>query len=85
MQEQHAIQSLKLFKQLYSSFKQLTAKYCKLGRMDLGSASAERVGQKEVGGVSRRVLCTWWLLGFTVKRPWLGAGGPPLALHDCLE
>ena len=50
-----------------------------------GSASAERVGQKEVGGVSRRVLCTWWLLGFTVKRPWLGPGGAPVALHDCLE
>ena len=27
-----------------------------------GSASAERVGQGEVGGVTSRVLCTWWLL-----------------------
>ena len=25
------------------------------------SVSAERVGQGEVGGVTHRVLCTWWL------------------------
>ena len=30
----------------------------------MGSASAERVGQEEVGGVTRRV--TWWLLGLAV-------------------
>ena len=23
---------------------------------------------------------TWWLQGLTVKGPWLGPGGPPLAL-----
>ena len=45
-----------------------------------GSVSAERVGQREVGGVTRRVTYTWWLLGLAVKGPWLGLGGPPLAL-----
>ena len=25
--------------------------------------NTERVGQGEVGGVTGRVLCTWWLLG----------------------
>ena len=29
--------------------------------------SAERVGQREVGGFTRRVTCTWWLLGLAVK------------------
>ena len=45
-----------------------------------GSASAERVGQGEVGGFTCRVTCTWWLLGLAVKMPWLGSGGPILAL-----
>ena len=45
-----------------------------------GSASAEMVGQGEVGGVTRSVLCTWQLLGLTVKRPWLALGGPILTL-----
>ena len=45
-----------------------------------GSALAERVGQGEVGGVTHRVLCTWWLLGLAVEGPWLGTGGPPFAL-----
>ena len=31
-----------------------------------GSVSAERVGQEEVGGVTCRVLCTWWLLGLAI-------------------
>ena len=43
-------------------------------------ASAERVGQGEVGGVTRRAAYTWWLLGLVVKGPWLGLGGPILAL-----
>ena len=34
------------------------------------------VGQGEVGGVTCRVTCTWWLLGLAVKAPWLGPGGP---------
>ena len=45
-----------------------------------GSASPERVGQGEVGGVTCRVTCTWWLLGLAVKVTWLGPGGPILAL-----
>ena len=28
-----------------------------------GSVSAEKVGQREVGGVTCNVLCTWWLPG----------------------
>ena len=49
-------------------------------RLRAGSASAERVGQGEVGGVTGGVLCTWWLLGLALKRPWLVPGGPPHAL-----
>ena len=49
-------------------------------RLRAGSASAERVGQGEVGGVTGRVLCTWWLLGLALKRPWLVPGGPPHTL-----
>ena len=32
------------------------------------SVSAERVGQGEVGGITHRVTCTWWLLGLAVKK-----------------
>ena len=49
-------------------------------RLRAGSASAERVGQGELGGVTGRVLCTWWLLGLALERPWLVPGGPPHAL-----
>ena len=38
------------------------------------------LGQGEVHGVTRRVLCTWWLLGLALKRPWLAQGGPPPTL-----
>ena len=38
------------------------------------------MGQGEVGGVTCRVTCTWWLLGLAVKAPWLGPGGPILAV-----
>ena len=38
------------------------------------------VGQREVGGVTRRMTCTWWLLSLAVKAPWLGPGGPTLSL-----
>ena len=44
------------------------------------TASAERVGKGEVGGVNHRVTCTWWLLGLALKGPWLGPGGAPPAL-----
>ena len=43
-------------------------------RLRAGSASAERVG-----GVTGGVLCTWWLLGLALKRPWLVPRGQP---HD---
>ena len=49
-------------------------------RLRAGSASAERVGQGEVDGVTHRVLYTWWLLGLALKRPWLVLGGPPPTL-----
>ena len=45
-----------------------------------GSASAERVGQGQVGGVIRRVTCTWWLVWLSVEMPWLALGGPIVAL-----
>ena len=45
-----------------------------------GSASPDRVEQGEVGGVTRRVLCTWQLLGLGVKGPWLTPGGLILSL-----
>ena len=45
-----------------------------------GSVSAERMGQAKVGGITRRVLCTRWLLGLALKRPWSVPGGPPHAL-----
>ena len=38
------------------------------------------MGQGEVGGVTHRVLCTWWLLGLALKRPSLVLGGAPPAL-----
>ena len=34
----------------------------------IGSVSAERVGQGDVGGAIPRVLCAWWLLGLAVKK-----------------
>ena len=34
------------------------------------SVWAERVGQREVGGVTCRVLCTWQLPGLAIKEPW---------------
>ena len=49
-------------------------------RLRTGSASAERVGQGEVGGVIGRVVCTWWLPGLALKRPLLVPVGPPHAL-----
>ena len=48
--------------------------------LHMGSASKQRVGQGEVGGVTRRMTCTWWLLVLAVKVPWLGPCWPILAL-----
>ena len=31
-------------------------------------------------GCTRRVLCTWQLLGLAAKGPWLAPGGPTLGL-----
>ena len=45
-----------------------------------GSVSAERVEQEEVGGVTRRGICTWWLLWLSVEMPWLTLGSLILAL-----
>ena len=45
-----------------------------------GSASAERVGQGEVGVVTGRVLCTCWLLWLSIEMPWLALGGPILTM-----
>ena len=47
-----------------------------------GSVSAGTVGHGEVGGVTCRVLCTWQLLGFAVKRAWLAPGRPILTLAE---
>ena len=46
----------------------------------MGSVLAERVGQGEVHGVTRRVTCRRSLLGLAIKESWLGLGGPPLVL-----
>ena len=35
-----------------------------------------------MGAVTHRVTYTWWLLGLAVKVPWLGLGGPILALVE---
>ena len=45
--------------------------------------SAQRVGQGEVGGVIRRVLCSWQLLGLAVKEPWLGHSVAVVKLRYC--
>ena len=37
-------------------------------------------GTGEVGGVTHWVLCTWQLLGLTVKELWLAPGRPILTL-----
>ena len=43
-------------------------------RLCAGPASAERVGQEEVGGDTGRVLCTWWLLGLGFEKAIVGTG-----------
>ena len=65
---------------LYSAL--LVTSYCaeKIVSACHGSVSAEKVGQGEVGGFTRRVTCTWWLPSLAVKTSWLGPGGPILAL-----
>ena len=38
--------------------------------LHVDSASGERVEQREVGEVTHRVTCTWWLLWLVVEIPW---------------
>ena len=40
----------------------------------------DRWDRGEVGGITCRVLCTWWLLSLAVKGPWLGPSEPLLTL-----
>ena len=46
---------------------------------------AEKVGQGEVGAVTRRVLCTMWLLGLALKRPRLANTGRVTPRPDCMD
>ena len=43
---------------------------------EIGSATAERAGQGEVGGCTRRVQTEWPCLGSAVERSWSALGGP---------
>ena len=74
-------QNIVVGKLKFNPYSVLVTSYCakKIVSVHLrvGSASAERVGQEEVCGVTTR---TWWLLGLAVKEPLLGPGGPPLTL-----
>ena len=42
---------------------------------EIGSATAERAGQGEVGGCTRRVQTAWPCLGSAVERSWSALGG----------
>ena len=46
---------------------------------EIGSAPAERAGQGEVGGCTRRVQTAWRCLGLALKSPWLEPSGPLLS------
>ena len=60
----------------------LITSYCTLRRKDglcalvHGFCVSRKNGVGEGGGIFRRVLCTWQLLGLAVKGPWLAQGGP---------
>ena len=43
---------------------------------EIGSATAERAGQGEVGGCTRRVQTAWPCLGSAIERSWSALGGP---------
>ena len=49
---------------------------------EIGSASAERAGQGEVGGCTRRVQTAWPCLGSAVERSWSAPGGPFSIVFD---
>ena len=42
---------------------------------EIGSAPAERAGQGEVGGCTRRVQTAWRCLGLALKSPWFAQMG----------
>ena len=46
---------------------------------EIGSAPAERAGQGEVGGCTRRVPTAWRCLGLALKSPWLEPSEPLLS------
>ena len=46
---------------------------------DLGSAWAERAGQRKVGGCTQRVQTAWPCQSLLVERPWLALEGPFLS------
>jgi len=47
---------------------------------DLASAWAERAGQGEVGGCTRRVQTAWPRLGWSLEATWLALGWPFLSI-----
>jgi len=44
--------------------------------LHVGSAPAERVGQRDVGGRTQRVRTAWLPLGLAIESPWSALGGP---------
>ena len=54
--------------------------YCALHRKECRFYVSIKGGKGGVGGVTRRVLCTWQLLGLGVKGPWLALGRPIVTL-----
>jgi len=42
-------------------------------------------GQGEVGGVTHRATCTWWLLGLAVKGPCMVGTGWATSRPDCMD
>ena len=42
----------------------------------IGSALAERVGQREVGGCTTPADSAWWLLQLAIERAWSALDGP---------
>ena len=43
------------------------------------------MGQGEIGGVTVRVLCTWWLLGLALKRPCMVGTRRATSHPDCMD
>ena len=66
---------------VYISIMRLSASWCHFRQCpwDLGSASAERVGQGEVGGCAWRVQTAWPRPGSSLEATWLALEGPFLS------